>query len=128
MIALLVLRSGWRQLVHAAGDLADSAPTHINERIEALPDRIAARLHALPWIMEAEVRLREEGHLLFGEASILAHSDDGLRRNVAEVVAMVRKMDWRIRSFSVTVMPPEAGHCFRTGAAPRRPVGKSGEP
>lgn len=128
VIALLVLRSGWRQLVHAAGDLADSAPTHINERIEGLPDRIAARLHALPWVMEAEVRLREEGHLLFGEASILAHGDENLRRHVADAVAMVRKMDWRIRSFSVTVLPPEAGHCFHTGAAPRRPAGKSGEP
>lgn len=128
VIALLVLRSGWRQLVHAAGDLADSAPTHINERIESLPERIATRLEALPWVMEAEVRLREEGHLLFGEASILARGDENLRRHIADAVAMVRKMDWRIRSFSVTALPPEAGHCFDTGAAPQRPMGKSGEP
>ena len=128
VIALLVLRSGWRQLVHAAGDLADSAPTHINEHMEALPARIATRLRALPWVMEAEVRLREEGHLLFGEASVLAQSDDNLRRHVADAVAMVRSMDWRIRSFSLTVLPPEAGHCFHTGAAPQRPQGTSGEP
>lgn len=128
VIALLVLRSGCRELVHAAGDLADSAPTHIDESMEALPQRIALKLRALPWVAEAEVRLREEGHLLFGEASILAHSDENLRRHIADAVAMVRGMDWRIRSFSVTALPPEDGHCFHTGAAPQRPVGKPGAP
>lgn len=49
-------------------------------------------------------------------------------RVVADAVTMVRSMDWRIRSFSVTAMPPDAGHCFHTGAAPQRPVGKPGEP
>lgn len=128
VIALLVLRSGWRQLVHATGDLADSAPTRIDESMEGLPERIAAELRTLPWVAEAEVRLREEGHLLFGEASILARGDENLRRHVADAVAMVRDMDWRIRSFSITPLPLDEGHCFRTGAAPQRPVGKPGAP
>ena len=63
-------------------------------------------LRALPWVHEAELRLREEGHVLTGEAFLVVHSTEGLPAKLEEAQRVARAVSWRVYDVVVTVVRP----------------------
>ena len=64
IIALSIVKDGFENLSRVVRDLMDRRPTSVEGDVLDLPDRLRDRLAALPWVREARVRLREEGHVL----------------------------------------------------------------
>lgn len=101
VIGLSILWSGIGRLRHALSDLADSAPTTLERDWDTLPDRVAGRLREYDWILDVNVRLREEGRLIMGGAFIRPASDENLTARIVEATKAVQEMDWRIHDFAI---------------------------
>lgn len=109
LIAFSVCKDGFVNLREAAGDLLDRRPHRIGTREpDSLTEDIERELCALDWVFAAEVRLREEGSVLSGEAFIVparGHERDIVER-LAEAEQLVREFDWRI--YEVVLMPVQS--------------------
>jgi divalent metal cation (Fe/Co/Zn/Cd) transporter len=105
LIGAAVLYNGIAQLRAALSDLADSAPTTVDGEPDPLPDRIRECLMRLDWAAGADVRMREEGRVLFGDATVWTRCAAVDVAGLATVVASVRGLDPRIRSFVLMPLP-----------------------
>lgn len=106
IISIDILIDGWRQSRDAITGLMNRAPTAMDNGYLDLPERIQAHLMTYPWIEEAEIRLYEHGHLIFGEGFIRTPEDVPLiPAQMCEVISSVYDMDWRMQGFALTVMP-----------------------
>jgi divalent metal cation (Fe/Co/Zn/Cd) transporter len=106
-IAGLVLRDAWRNLRAAVLSLMDEVPRTTDfAAADPAPARVANYLKGLEWVKEAEVRMRDEGHVLFGNAAVVPADRRGLTAKLRRAVAGVKALDWRIYDFSI--MPVDA--------------------
>lgn len=97
LIALDVLKDGLTNLKSAMSDLMDQRPSAVNsERALDLPTRICKELKGLPGVLDADIRLREEGHVFAGELFVTLEEDGELPARLDALVARARGMDWRI--------------------------------
>lgn len=104
VIAASVLGDGLVNLNRAVKDLADEAPRRIETGdFDPLPERMRALLEELPWVKEAAVMLREEGHLLTGQVYVVPRADGDITRWVEEAAARLQALDWRL--YDLAVMP-----------------------
>lgn len=97
VISLDVVADGGRHLWRAMRDLADQQP-HTVDRAELHPAIGAAREAALsiPGVADAEVELREEGHLLTGTIYITPAPGANLMTVLKDVRGAVKASDWRV--------------------------------
>ena len=111
IIALDVLWDGVRNTQGAVFDLMDQHPVTVSRGDH---DPAIARLQAyfdeLAWVARAQLRLREEGDLLLGEAFVTPHDPDapGLVRKAARAAGEARDLDWKIYELTVVLEPPES--------------------
>ena len=106
VIGLDVTRDGLTQTKHAIGDLADRRPmTTPREEDDDLPERIRDRLCRLGWVKDAKVRLREAGHILYGEGFVVPTGERVAVRSINEAADGVVQMDWRLAEFVLTPVP-----------------------
>ncbi|MBZ5486522.1 cation diffusion facilitator family transporter [Halomonas aquamarina] len=109
IIALDVTKDGFVNLKEAVSDLMDRRPHLTADRTpEHLEEALEDELKALPWVIDAEVRLREEGHAFSGEAFVIPDSDEHLARRLAEASEYLTNYDWRIYEIVVTARPKES--------------------
>ncbi len=102
VISLLVLRDAWRNTRTAVLSLMDQAPKSTDfAAADPAPARVETYLKGLDWVAGAEVRLREEGHVLFGNALVVPSDRRGLVSKIRKAVEGVRALDWRIYDFSI---------------------------
>jgi cation diffusion facilitator family transporter len=102
-ISLNIIHDGYANLKQAVADLMKQAPktvTHMEE--DPLINQIQQILEKEPWIKEVHFRLREEGHVIFGEACVIAGSDDNLTANVKNTQTKIYDLNWRIQDFGIT--------------------------
>lgn len=107
VIAFDVTRDGARHLRRVVSDLMDQAPTAVRKGTR-LPvgDDVRDCVSRLPWVESADVRLREEGHLLTGEIFVLARQGESTSATrMREVVELARTLDWRL--YDLVAMPVE---------------------
>jgi divalent metal cation (Fe/Co/Zn/Cd) transporter len=107
VISLDIVRDGIGNLRTAGHDLMDRRPTTYDHS-EPLPlvDDVGDRLRALPWVAGAEVRLREEGHVLVGEAYVVpAGTPADLPQLVERTTRAIEELDWRLHDVAVVVLP-----------------------
>jgi divalent metal cation (Fe/Co/Zn/Cd) transporter len=113
LVSLDIIRDGWRNLAAATTDLLDETPKKTVDRskLEPLPGALARHLEqTLDWVEKAEVRMREEGHVFFGEVFIVPRSPvrlsgEELVKSIGEVRKSAKEFNWRIHD--LTVMPVE---------------------
>lgn len=106
LISLDIISDGFKNLREAVGDTLDRHPRFTAKTEPSpLPEELAARLRAMPWVKHAEVRLREEGHVFSGEAFVVPHSDDNLTHNIAEATRALNQHDWRLYEIVITPLP-----------------------
>ena len=107
VIALDILHDGYTNLRVVISDLMASRPTTVGrDTAEALPETVRSYLEGLPWVTDAEVRMREEGHVFFGEALVVVRNDTDLTAKIERARRELYAKDWRLAD--LVVMPVEA--------------------
>jgi cation diffusion facilitator family transporter len=103
VISLDILHDGQRYLRGSVGDLMDQAPeTHDEERPDPLIDRVRREIAATPWVSEAAVRLREQGHLVSGTVWVVPRDGTDLLQRVEALTEALRNLDWRVHDIAVS--------------------------
>lgn len=106
LVSLDILKDGLKNLRVAASDLMDRRPVHTDSAgPEAVPHDLERWLTAQHWVREAQVRLREEGHVFFGEAYVVPH--DGvtdLPRRLRKTMDQLKSLNWRLHDVTITAV------------------------
>lgn len=102
IISLDIARDGYRNLRHAMADLMDEIPTPVGtDEQDPILDRIRERLEQMAWIKEAQVRIREEGHVLTGEAFIVPNEEMVRVEQLESSRREIERLDWRLYDLAV---------------------------
>jgi divalent metal cation (Fe/Co/Zn/Cd) transporter len=107
LVSADILKDGASNLKTAVLDLVGRRPEKTDQSgPEDLPDRLRDLLVGLDWVADAQVRLREEGHIFLGEAFVVPHpGTTRLTRRIAEAAEAASRLDWRMHELAI--MPVE---------------------
>lgn len=72
-----------------------------HEAIDPLTARLATELERLDWVKEAKVRLREAGHVFFGEAFVVRADERELVARIEAAVDLAYALDWRLHDLVI---------------------------
>ena len=109
LIAADIVKDGFQNTGRAVRDLMDQRPTHVSsgEPDYKIVATLLAALTELPWVRHADLRLREEGHLVSGEAFVTPRDENHLLDRVLEAEAALRQAHWRVCEVVVVLLPEE---------------------
>lgn len=104
VISTDILHDGLINIRRALSDLMDSAPTRVDGTgRDGLPARVETEMKTLPWVADARARMREEGHVYYGEVFVVPRSGSPITVEALDDAGeMLRKLDWRIHDIVVT--------------------------
>jgi divalent metal cation (Fe/Co/Zn/Cd) transporter len=106
LIALDVVRDGWRNVRRAVADLMDARPaTYDAKAPHPLNAAAKERLLNMDWVRDARVRLREAGHVFSVEAFVVPVSDHDLTRRLEGAAEALRELDWKLHDVVVAPVP-----------------------
>ncbi|HZH26609.1 MAG TPA: cation diffusion facilitator family transporter [Azospirillaceae bacterium] len=119
-----ILKDGFTNVGVAVADLMERRPRKTDRSgDEPLPDEIRRRMEDLAWVRTADVRLREVGHVFFGEVFVVPRDGvPNLPARIREAVDMVKGLNWRVHDVTVTALdrPLEPQAEGSTQAPPER--------
>jgi Cation efflux family len=94
---------GFKNLKVALADLMDKEPTVVDHsRPDPLPLWVKNELMLMDWVKDAEVRLREAGHVFNGEAFVVPVDDEDLVGRIARANQHLLDLDWRLHELVIT--------------------------
>jgi cation diffusion facilitator family transporter len=103
LISLDIIHDGYTNLKQAVLDLMNQAPKTVTDhKPDPLIDRVKEVLEKHPSVKEHIIRLREEGHVYFGEGFIVPVSEAGLTHEIESITNKITQLDWRIQEFIIT--------------------------
>ncbi len=107
LVSADILKDGVTNLKTAVLDLMDRRPEKTDQSgMERLPERVSEMLRGLDWVRDAEVRLREEGHIFMGEAFVVPRrGTEDLTARIRDATAAAKALDWRMHELAI--MPVE---------------------
>jgi divalent metal cation (Fe/Co/Zn/Cd) transporter len=106
-IAFDITRDGYVNLRQVTKDLMDHVPMRVDHSaIDPLPARVESFMEGLPWVREARVRFREEGHVYFGEIYVVPSSEANITEHIERAHQELERMDWRLHD--VVIAPAHA--------------------
>lgn len=97
IISLDIIHDGFKNLKRVVSDLMDQEPTEVDGELSDVPDRVLQALRGLPWIVDVDLRLREEGHIFAGEVFLTAADLDDVAARLEEARRVAHDVDWRVR-------------------------------
>jgi divalent metal cation (Fe/Co/Zn/Cd) transporter len=104
LVSLDILHDGVTNVGRAVTDLIKERPKKTDgSDFEPLPEVVAAYLRGLDWVEDAEVRMREDGHVFFGEAFVVPRNTENLVANVEQAVEDAKSLNWRLHE--LVIMP-----------------------
>jgi cation diffusion facilitator family transporter len=102
IISLDIVRDGYTNLQVAVDDLMDKEPTVVGDsRADPLPLWIKNQLMIMDWVKDAEVRLREAGHVFTGEAFVVPVDDQDLVGRIERANQQLLDLDWRLHELVI---------------------------
>ena len=105
-IALNITHDGLENMRRATSDLIDKRPTLVDkDQDDPLTARLETELEKLDWVKEARVRLREEGHVYFGEAFVIPNDEQPLTDRIADASDRMKQLDWRLHDLVIAPVP-----------------------
>jgi divalent metal cation (Fe/Co/Zn/Cd) transporter len=111
LVSLDILHDGATNVGNAVTGLMKQRPTKTDgSGPEPLPEQLAERLRQLDWVDAAEVRLREDGHVFFGEAYVVPRDGRASAAQIAQAVDHARPVNWRLHDLTVTLVDRLPGH------------------
>jgi hypothetical protein len=102
IISVDILYDGVENLRAVVTDLMDSRPTTVDDKVDPLPARVENELRKRTWVKDVRARLREEGHVYFGEIFVVPSTEQNLLGNVERAHGELHDMDWRLHDVVVT--------------------------
>ena len=105
VISLDILHDGVWNMRSSLSDLMDSTPTRVGSARDPLPARLETEMEKLQWVGAARARMREEGHVYYGEVFVVPTSDGDLTTRIAEATRQMLALDWRIHDLVITPVP-----------------------
>lgn len=110
LISLDIIHDGFRNTAVAVNDLMERTPQRTDgSGPEPWPERARERLLSLPWVLQAEVRMRESGHVFYSEAFLLVRPGTGdVPARLQEAENAVKALNWRLHDVVVTALPSPA--------------------
>ncbi len=125
LVSLDILYDGVSNIGRAVSDLIHERPRKTDgSAFEPLQEDVAAYLRRLDWVEEVEVRLRENGHVFFGEAFVRPRTTENLVDNIEQAVSGAKDLDWRLHELVVmpvdqpAPMPASASRAAASASAP----------
>lgn len=107
LIASDITWDGYRNLRQVMADMLDETPKLVDGSArDGLPERVRTYLRSLPWVEDADVRMRDGGHAFTGEAFVVPRDNRDLVPRLREAVDGARALDWRM--LDLTIMPVES--------------------
>lgn len=108
LIGFAIAREGSQLLRRNICQLLDERPTDVDQR--PLPEirQLEKALKALPWVIDAAVRLREEGQGMVGEGFLVPedpHAPDLLDRLEEARNLIQSTASWRVQELILTLVP-----------------------
>jgi cation diffusion facilitator family transporter len=101
-IAQDIIRDGWRNVRAATHDLMDARPRrHDNSEYHPVAVEMEREAEKIPWVRDAGVRLREEGHVFTGEVVIVPEEEPVTADQIDEVAERVLGLDWKVHDVAV---------------------------
>ncbi|QMU29924.1 cation diffusion facilitator family transporter [Adhaeribacter radiodurans] len=105
IISLDIIHDGYKNLKQSLFDLIDQVPKTVdNQKTDPIINHIEDFLKQKPWVKEAEIRLREDGHIYFGEAFVVPVSPDNLTAYVEATSKEIENMHWHLHEFIITLV------------------------
>lgn len=102
-ISLAITRDGVTNLRRVVLDLMDRRPTQVdNDEPLDVIEKLGEAIKALEWVRDADVRLREEGHVLTGEAFVVPREERDLLDRAEQIQALAAGLDWRLSELVVS--------------------------
>jgi cation diffusion facilitator family transporter len=106
IISLDITHDGYKNLKVALADLMDKEPTVVDHsRADPLPLWVKNELLLMDWVKDAEVRLREEGHVFVGEAFVVPVDNEDLVGRMARANEHLLDLDWRLHELVIAAVP-----------------------
>ncbi|HEX8531293.1 MAG TPA: cation diffusion facilitator family transporter [Cytophagales bacterium] len=103
IISLDIVHDGYTNLKQAVSDLMNQVPKTVDEqKPEPLIGRVQDTVRKPAWVRESTIRLREEGHVYFGEGFVVCGDGADLAGKLEDLCREVEGLDWRIREFVIT--------------------------
>jgi len=126
VISLDILHDGVRYLRQSVADLMDDSPQTYDEKgPHPLLAKVRGEVASTPWVKEAAVRLREEGHMLTGEVLVVPKSSQQLLARVEDLDRRLRELDWQIKDVIVAPVRSIEGAPPGLKVKPRASRGRS---
>jgi cation diffusion facilitator family transporter len=102
VISVDILYDGLENLRAVVTDLMDKRPTTVDDQVDPLPARVENELRKRSWVKDVNARLREEGHVYFGEVFVVPSTEQNLLSNIERAHLDLHDMDWRLHDVVVT--------------------------
>ncbi len=116
VISLDILHDGFTNLREVVRRLLDETPRTVDRhRVDPLPRRVRAWLLEQDWIERAAVRMREEGHVCYGEAYVVPRNGRVDVAQLSETTRNLHELDWRLHE--IALVPVEELRKFATEQA-----------
>ncbi|HEX2196193.1 MAG TPA: cation transporter [Actinomycetota bacterium] len=111
IISADILHDGLSNVRNAVADLMDTAPATVDgSGRDPLPARVETEMRRLPWVAEAKARLREEGHVFFGEVFVVPRDGRVSASALDEAAEMLTQLDWRLHDVVVAPVADLSDH------------------
>jgi cation diffusion facilitator family transporter len=107
VISVDIVHDGFANLRTVVTDLMDKRPTTVDDRaVDPLTARVEREIQDLSWVREARARLREQGHVYFGEVFVVPRVGTvDLVERIQEAHDRLQRLDWRLHDIVVAVTP-----------------------
>jgi divalent metal cation (Fe/Co/Zn/Cd) transporter len=103
IISLDIVRDGYTNLKQAVFDLMNQAPKTVDEqKPDPLIRQVQDTLNKPAWVRDSTSRLREEGHVYFGEGFVVCADGADLAGKLEDLSREIQGLDWRIQEFVIT--------------------------
>jgi cation diffusion facilitator family transporter len=117
VISLEILHDGYGNLKEVITNLMDESPKTVDHsKFDPLPEKLRLHLEQYEWVREARVRLREAGHIYFGEGFVIVREEDRLPERLQRATEECRRLHWRVHEF-VLVCADSFSEMDQTGPA-----------
>ena len=112
VVSLDIFKDGIVNIGVAMADLIERRPIKTDRSCaEPLPDELKRHLEELDWITDARVRLREVGHVFFGEIFITPQAGvKQLPEKIRIATERAKAFNWRLHDLTITIVSESHEH------------------
>jgi cation diffusion facilitator family transporter len=102
IISVEIVKDGIENLKNSVQQLMNMRPTDVeNKEKDPVIDKVRQEIERLEWVEQSQIRLREDGDVISGEAFVVPRDENNLLEKLAQAGERVKSLDWRIYDFNI---------------------------